>query len=314
MRKGLAVLLVLCLTAFVRPEVVNGATLSLSINDVNAGQLVAFQGTTVPGVLVPLKLVDAQGTIVYYDEVLADGTGHFSGIFAAPQYSGSLSIVSGSGTDVAKTSLIVRPTPTYPAGGNSGSEPLRRAQVKTNVKPVETAKSMPVFEDIDAHWAKSSIEKVFARGITGGYIDGTFKPDNQITRAELVVMLVKAFDIPSGIGKDFDDSLSHWAKQYISQGTASGFISGYNAKAFGPDDLVTREQMAVMITQAAKIKSGLVPLCFLDEKQISPWARDAVAISVGNNIVGGFPDHTFKPRGHATRAEVATVLANIVRS
>jgi len=171
--------------------------------------------------------------------------------------------------------------------------------------PVEAVK----LSDIQGHWAEKFITELVASGAVGGYPDGTFKPDQTISRAEFATMLVKAFQLPAKNGKVFDDTANHWGREFIATAAAHGIVSGYSGTAFGPDDSITREQMAVMIAKAANLQaSSSQPMSFKDQEQISSWAAEAVSASVSKGIINGYPDNTFRPRGSATRAEAVTVI------
>lgn len=161
--------------------------------------------------------------------------------------------------------------------------------------------------DIANHWAEQFISQLVEMGAVSGYPDGTFKPDNTITRAEFATMLVKAFKIKPERGNIFSDTREHWAEDGISAAAAHGIVSGYNEATFGPDDLITREQMAVMISKAANLNGGEGKI-FADNAQIADWAVDAVAATTSKNIISGYPDNTFRPKAHATRAEAVTVI------
>ncbi|MEQ8200943.1 MAG: S-layer homology domain-containing protein [Syntrophomonadaceae bacterium] len=169
------------------------------------------------------------------------------------------------------------------------------------------------FTDITGHWAQANIEKLVARGTVSGYPDASFRPNATITRAEFATMLVKAFRFDARPGKTFADTANHWARENIATATALGILSGYNALSFGPDDPITREQMAVMITKAAGVKQPSPGTAFTDNNLISAWAGDAVAQAVNSRIMSGYPDNTFRPQGKATRAEAVTVLINALR-
>lgn len=106
------------------------------------------------------------------------------------------------------------------------------------------------------------------------------------------------------------DSVDHWAKDSIAVANAYGIVSGYDDNNFGPNDLITREQMAVMVVKAAGLSSDANGKNFADSQNISDWAREAVAIAVSNNIISGYPDNTFRAKDHAIRAEAAIVLYN----
>ena len=169
------------------------------------------------------------------------------------------------------------------------------------------------FKDIIGHWAQDNINQLVTLGTITGYPDATFKPDNQITRAEFATVLVKAYKLHQQGGKVFGDTANHWAKGYVATAAASGIVSGYNPTTFGPDDPITREQMAVMIVRAAKLQAASNGKSFNDSEQISSWAKSAVTAASANNIIGGYPGNTFKPKDNATRAEAVTVIIKALK-
>ncbi|NLB53944.1 MAG: S-layer homology domain-containing protein [Syntrophomonadaceae bacterium] len=164
--------------------------------------------------------------------------------------------------------------------------------------------------DISGHWAEKNINKLAALEAVSGYPDGTFKPDNKITRSEFTAILVKAFNLEPKSGKVFADTVGHWAKDSIAVAASYGIVNGYDENTFGPDDTITREQMAVMIVQAAKLTPVPVELPFADSNDISGWARESVAAAVHHGIINGYPDNTVRPQGSATRSEAVTVIVN----
>jgi len=185
--------------------------------------------------------------------------------------------------------------------------------VKKTAGEPAVEKPSAALTDITGHWAQANINKLVALGAISGYPDGSFKPDNTITRAEFATMLVKTFKLTSQGGKVFADTANHWAKDYIATAASYGIVNGYDANTFGPDDLITREQMAVMIVKAAKVKATAAEITFTDSSAISAWAGEAVAAAVQNGIMKGYPDGTFGPRRNATRAEAVTVIANALK-
>ncbi|TEB05929.1 Chitinase A1 precursor [Pelotomaculum schinkii] len=167
--------------------------------------------------------------------------------------------------------------------------------------------------DIAGHWAADNINKLVALGAINGYSDGSFKPDSNITRAEFATVLVKAFKLTPQSGKVFADTAGHWAKDYIATAVYYGIADGYDTDTFGPDDLITREQMAMMVVKAAKLPVGTDETTFADSADISWWARSVVATAVENDVIKGYPDNTFNPLGSATRAEAVTVIVNALK-
>jgi hypothetical protein len=162
--------------------------------------------------------------------------------------------------------------------------------------------------DIDGHWAQNTVQGMVDEGFVGGYPDGTFKPNNSITRAEFATLLVKVFSLETGSGKVFDDTANHWARDAIITANYHGLVKGYSETAFGPNDLVTREQIAVMIVNATNADSKEDFKKFTDSAQISAWAKASVDKAAATGLVAGYTDGTFRPKVHATRAEAAVVL------
>ncbi|KJS66111.1 MAG: hypothetical protein JL50_13235 [Peptococcaceae bacterium BICA1-7] len=176
--------------------------------------------------------------------------------------------------------------------------------------PLPEPKPATSLTDIAGHWAEKNIEKLIEMGAVSGYPDGTFKPDAGITRAEFTAMLVKAFKLQGKGEKTFADIAGHWAREVIATAASSGIIGGYDQNSFGPDDPVTREQMAVMTVKAAKISRATGELAFDDNKEISAWAYDSIVMAVKDGIIKGYQDNTFRPGGKATRAEAVTMIVN----
>lgn len=181
----------------------------------------------------------------------------------------------------------------------------------STVEPLpEPVKPVPGLTDIQGHWAQKSIEQLVAMGAINGYGDGTFAPDKGITRAEFVTVLVKAFKLESESGKTFADTANHWAKQDIAIATAWGIINGYGDDVFGPDDSITREQMAIMVVKAAKLPPATGSAEFADSSSISAWAADAIAAACQNQLISGYEDNTYRPQRGTSRAEAVTVILN----
>jgi len=191
---------------------------------------------------------------------------------------------------------------------DSKSTPTRRKNTSSSSTSITITPTVINFIDIQNHWAKVYIEELVRRGAISGYPDGTFKPDNNITRAEFATILVRSLKLTVQSGKVFNDTAYHWAKDYISTAYAAGIIQGYDNDTFGPDDLITREQMAVMVARAFKLASADTELSFWDKNDISSWAVEAIKSCVRDGIINGYPDGSFVPKGYATRAEAAKVI------
>ncbi|WP_171655962.1 S-layer homology domain-containing protein [Paenibacillus foliorum] len=174
-------------------------------------------------------------------------------------------------------------------------------------------KSVVNLTDISGHWAEQSIQRLVSLGAINGYSDNSFKPNSRITRAEFVAILVKAFKLEKSEGQSFADTKTHWASDAIAKAVSAGIVTGYSVDRFGPDDSITREQMALMVTRAAGIKPGTGAVSFTDSGQISGWAQSAVAAVQEKGVIAGYSDGSFKPQNLATRAEAVTVIVKSLK-
>ncbi len=180
-----------------------------------------------------------------------------------------------------------------------------------NVDNANTETTTASLKDVAGHWAYDNISKLVAMGNISGYPDGSFKPDKSITRAEFATVLVSAFKLTSSkSGKTFTDTAGHWAGDSIAIAFANGIVGGYDADSFGPDDLITREQMAAMIVKTAKLAPSTEEAQFADSSSISSWAKETMTTATDQGIINGYPDNTVRPKAGATRAEAVTVIVN----
>jgi len=167
------------------------------------------------------------------------------------------------------------------------------------------------WKDIAGHWAEKYIRTLAKRGWIQGYPDETFRPDQSITRAEFVAIVVRLLGLEMSGEKTFPDTANHWAKDAIATAYEHGIVNGYNDNTFGPDDPITREQMAEIVVNAFGLqrKQGGQEKEFADHEEISAWAKEAVEIAVSHGLTTGYEDGTFRPKKQATRAEAAAVLS-----
>lgn len=179
------------------------------------------------------------------------------------------------------------------------------------------------FSDIEKHWAKENINILVEKGIIDGMNDQEFKPEEKITRAQFAKLLITALNIEVNKGQvlSFQDvPASAWYHDYIGSAVKEGLITGYSEEEFAPDDNITREQMAVIISRVLKIKSKtMLPEDsgediinqFSDKGSIALWARKEIAPAVSCGIVNGVSPDTFAPKVPATRAVAATMILRL---
>ena len=169
------------------------------------------------------------------------------------------------------------------------------------------------FTDTVNHWARNYIKEMGVAGYVSGMGDGTFKPDSTVTKGQFVKLIVAAMEFPvSG------SSSGHWAKPYIDTAKAANIVSKNIALSSNADydKAITREEMASIVSRAAQYKglSADASKSFTDNGAIASWAAEDISVASGLGIINGYEDGTFKPKGHATRAESATMLSNFVKA
>lgn len=164
--------------------------------------------------------------------------------------------------------------------------------------------------DIGGHWAQGTIIQWTSNGYIAGYPDGTFKPDNSITRAEFVVLVNKAMGYNDRGNAYFSDvSASHWAYAEIMKGVEAGYITGNGDGTFRPDAPVTRQEAAVMISKILGLGQDFASAAkYADYRYIPSWAAGYVGAVSKAGIMTGYPDGDFKSDRVLTRAESVVSL------
>jgi hypothetical protein len=156
-----------------------------------------------------------------------------------------------------------------------------------------------------------------------GYGNGEFKPDNPVTRAEFVKMVVRALDIKdtytdgrqTSSDAGYSDIKGHWAEDYIKSAISSGALKGYTDGTIKPDARITRAEAVAMICGAKGIDAKASAQDFKDVAK-DYWAFDDIEALSGLGAIGGYGDETFRPSNFMTRAESAKIvdlIANIMK-
>ncbi|NCU19066.1 S-layer homology domain-containing protein [Pallidibacillus pasinlerensis] len=181
-------------------------------------------------------------------------------------------------------------------------------------KPKTTQVQVKEFPDIKNHWAKSSIEFLAERDILHGMPDGSFKPDNSITREEAVKVLVKTLgvEVKEQKSKFPDVPEGFWAEEYINVAKDESIIKGYPNGKFGLGDKLTRGQMASILVRAFGLPVDYnKELPYPDVKE-NHWAYYDILALHQNGAVKGLPDGTFAPNKEITRAEFSAFVERII--
>lgn len=175
------------------------------------------------------------------------------------------------------------------------------------------------FSDVNADaWYRDAIDFVVKVGLMEGYPNGTFKPDNAMTRAELVLTLYRIAGTPDveDAENPFKDIVDgYWAYDAIVWAYDMGIVSGRNATTFDPQSKITREETMTMIYRMfgseAVAEDRLSS--FTDSNEISDYAKDAMNWAVANGLIIG-ANGKLDPRGAATRAQIATIVMRVYKS
>ena len=184
------------------------------------------------------------------------------------------------------------------------------------VKATETP-SKTKFNDVSANdWFASAVDYVTGKGMMNGTADNTFSPKANTTRGMVVTVLYRLENQPSTSAASFTDVASGaYYANAVAWANANGIVSGYGSGKFGPNDKVTREQLAAILYRYAQYKKYDVSvgedtniLSYDDAQSISTYAIPAIQWACGAGVVTGKSGSKLDPKGNATRAEVAAML------
>ena len=179
------------------------------------------------------------------------------------------------------------------------------------------------FYDMTNHWAKENVKFVTDRRLFDGISEHSFAPDGEMTRAMLVTVLGRLYEsagnsISVAESSDFTDvSPTDWYAKYVMWASENGLVQGYGDGRFGPNDNVTREQLASILSRYAKFSGQDVTASaaklsvFSDADDISSWADGPMSWAVENGLINGSESggKTYlSPRSSATRAQVAAII------
>lgn len=170
--------------------------------------------------------------------------------------------------------------------------------------------------DLTGHWAGSTIQEWIDKGLAKGYGDGSFKPDNNITRAEFISLVNNAFGFTSKADIQFKDvKSSEWYYEAIQKAVAAGYIGGYPDDTMQPNALITRQEAAIVIAKVKNLKldAGLVNQ-FSDWGKMASWSEGYIGTVVKAGFMKGYPDGTFKPEAQIKRGEAIIALNNALKS
>lgn len=170
------------------------------------------------------------------------------------------------------------------------------------------------FTDIQNHWGKKYIDVAYAKGIMNGYEDGTFQPNANMTRAQVISVISRAFGLTATNNAPFKD-ISHYAPQ-TQNGIAAAYEAGLikeNNGYFNPQGKITRSQLALILMRLSTVQAGQQYIAvkqapFNDIANYDREAQLAITFLYDTGVVEGTSATTFSPKGNVTRAQVAKIL------
>lgn len=208
-------------------------------------------------------------------------------------------------------------------GRSPKEEPEEEKKVETSKEEETQKEEKPVtnfsFNDVSGHWAEEYINTLTSRNIINGKTESSFAPEDNITRAEIVTLLFRL----SGAQGEYsaagfaDVNDNDWCKDAVAWSKEKGIAKGVSDSEFKPEDLVTREQIAVFIIRFCEymgyeLAENKDTTEFSDNEGVSSWASDSIEKAVKSGIINGFEDGTLLPRYTATRAQVAKMLCTVI--
>lgn len=277
-------------------------------------------GTNLTGLIATFSV--QEDALVYVGDVLQQ-SGYTRNNFTAPV---KYKVVADDGSEREYTVIVTSVSISLGGGSSGGSSgggggggssmssvPVNPGQVNTPEK-IERA----LFADVtDEHWAYDYIDYLVEKDVVSGYDGNEFRPENDITRAEFVKIIVNAFDVvPSEAEVAFSDvGENDWFKYYIDLASSNGLVAGADGK-FNPNAPITREDMAVIIKRVcdyAKITlSSGESTEFADSDDISDYALSAIKTLNSAGIISGYPDGTILPGANAARAEACAMIFKVL--
>jgi hypothetical protein len=167
----------------------------------------------------------------------------------------------------------------------------------------------------DAAWATSAIEALAAKEIVNGMGSDVFAPNDRVTRAQYIQMLMNAFDLTdSKAAASFNDvAKNDWFFQAVASAEKLGIVQGYEDGSFGVNREITRQEMAVMAYRVValaqvNLKKSVKPMSFIDQADIGSYAQEAVISMQEAGIIQGLEGDRFAPGENATRAQAAKII------
>ncbi len=200
-----------------------------------------------------------------------------------------------------------------------------RVTIKRNGNSLYTVVSVKKnFADVTGHWAEEEIELLASKMLVSGKDAEVFAPDDAITRAEFAALIVRALGLSQDQAgaKFIDVQAGDWYAGSVGAAAKAGIIRGYEDGSFRPNERISREQMAVLVSKAMSFAGRQADIAgrqnallakFNDRQDISGWAKDAVAQAVEAGVISGLNGGKFAAKDDATRAQAVVMLKKLLQ-
>ena len=216
------------------------------------------------------------------------------------------------------------PTPAPGGGGGGGGGGGAVGNITTDnkfdgttavIEPETNKEEFDVFKDLaDVEWAKEAITQLSYMSVVNGKTTDLFYPNDNVLREEFAKMITTAFSM-NLVDNEFpfvDIKNDDWCYKYVKTAYLAGITKGISETLFGKGQMITRQDLCVMVYNALKAGDKTVPKgevkSFTDEAKIADYAKEAIRAMSAANIVNGFDDGSFNPTANATRAEAAKII------
>ncbi|MEQ2456808.1 S-layer homology domain-containing protein [Flavonifractor hominis] len=200
-----------------------------------------------------------------------------------------------------------------------GSGKYSYTQPSGKVTVTATFRQVGAFTDTAGHWAADAIRQVAEQGLMNGVGGGRFAPDDTLSRAMVVTILYRMSGATAATAASFSDvPAGTWYTDAVGWAAQNGVVKGYGNGTFGPNDPISREQLAVILYRYAALTGldtkadGADLTGFTDGGSVSSWAVEAMTWAVHQGLITGKPSNVLHPEGTATRGEAATILVRFL--
>lgn len=218
----------------------------------------------------------------------------------------SLTVTTASGTSV--------PVANQSSGKYTFTMPAAAVTVKAVFAAQETDPDFPFADVAKGSWYYEGVRYAYENSLMSGTGEGTFSPDLPTSRGMLVTILYRLAGSPAAGSASFTDvAKGQWYADGVAWASANGVVSGYPDGSFRPNDTITREQMAAILYQYARIQGKLDDSradlsIFSDLDSLSAYAKEPMSWAVAQGLFSGVSADTLAPGGSTTRAQAAVIL------